>query len=120
MLGYCTELDGPAKKLTVVEERDKQLLDCIDKAFDTLGDSVKQVVFWNFERMFKLKRAEIPVQPERFVDAIRSMFGPGASIIERNIIREISNSLQLTNVETRELATVIMKARTLIRQARNG
>ncbi len=113
-------MEKTAKSLTIVEESDKQLLDCIDKAFDTLGESVKQVVFWNFERMFKLKRAEIPDQPERFVEAIRSMFGPGASIIERNILREISNSLQLTNFETRELAIVITKARNHIRQLKHG
>jgi hypothetical protein len=107
-------------KLTIVEESDKELLSCIDKAFDSLGESVKQVVFWNFERMFHLKRSEIPAQPERFVEAIRSMFGPGANIIERNIIREISNSVELANTDGRGLAIVIAKARSQFRQSKNG
>lgn len=72
-------------------EASMKILSCIDRALDCYGDSVKQVIYWNFEKQFNITRDKIPDHPEKFVEALEKIFGGGAGIVERTIVNEISS-----------------------------
>ncbi len=69
---------------------EEQLLECVDKGLDSLGQQTKRVIFWHLERRWGIKREEIPRRLKDFVSALYSMFGTGARYIEKAIIREMN------------------------------
>ncbi len=70
-------------------EFDTILLVAVDEALSALGDSVKQSVYFHLERSFHIRRDEIPSRLEAFTQAIESIFGIGADLIEILIMRKI-------------------------------
>jgi hypothetical protein len=83
--------NGKVRKKQQVSERDQQLVECVDKALDNYGDSVKQVIYWKLENTFGVKKKAIPENPEKMVATLEDMFGHGAMLIEKSILNEISN-----------------------------
>ncbi|MBO3840999.1 MAG: DUF3227 domain-containing protein [Candidatus Brockarchaeota archaeon] len=67
-----------------------RVLKCVDKGLSRLGGTVKHVVYWYIENEYGLKREEIPEKPEEFVKGLEKMYGPGARVIELNILKEFS------------------------------
>ncbi|MEM3523604.1 MAG: hypothetical protein QXU11_05495 [Thermoproteota archaeon] len=65
-----------------------RVLTCIDKGLSRLGGTVKHVVYWYIENEYGLKREEIPEKPEEFIRGLEKMYGPGARVIELNILKE--------------------------------
>ncbi|MEM2998696.1 MAG: hypothetical protein QW542_07095 [Thermoproteota archaeon] len=65
-----------------------RVLMCVDKGLSRLGGTVKHVVYWYIENEYGLKRAEIPEKPEEFIKGLEKMYGPGARVIELNILKE--------------------------------
>ncbi len=75
---------------------DEILLDCIDRALDTFGQTTKQVVYWNLTQQDDIQgRGGILKNPEAFERALWKMFGPGVACIRWEIIREIKNGFDL-------------------------
>lgn len=54
-----------------------------------LGEDFAQVTFYNLDKRYSLSRPEILRKPERFIEALRDMFGEGARIIEMLIKQAI-------------------------------
>ena len=63
------------------------LLEAIDEGLDVLGESSKQVVYFNLEKTFKMNRLDIPYNIEKFTDAIERIFETGAKILEIQIMK---------------------------------
>ncbi|MBO3754052.1 MAG: hypothetical protein FGF53_04140 [Candidatus Brockarchaeota archaeon] len=74
-----------------------RVLTCVDKGLSRLGGTVKHVVYWYIENEYGLKREEIPEKPEEFVKGLEKMYGPGAQVIERNILKEMSEEFGVTS-----------------------
>jgi hypothetical protein len=70
-------------------EFDLLLLDAIDEALSSLGDSIMQTVYFYLERSFHIKRAEIPCRLEAFAEAMENIFGAGADFIEILIMEKL-------------------------------
>ena len=68
---------------------EKLLLEAVDEALSSLGDSSKQVVYFHLEKTFKLNRQDIPHKIEEFADAIENIFGYGAKLIEILIMKRL-------------------------------
>jgi len=65
----------------------KLLLEAVDEALSSLGDSVKQAIYFHLERRFNIKKQEIPDRIEEFTNAIEEIFGLGAKLLEIRIMK---------------------------------
>jgi hypothetical protein len=65
------------------------LLDAVDAALSSFGDSSKQAIYFYLERNFTVKKQEIPNKVEEFANAIEEMFGYGAKILEIEIMKHL-------------------------------
>lgn len=99
------------KNIKQISERDQKLVDCVDKALDNYGESVKQVIYWKLENTFGVKKKAIPEHPEKLVATLEEMFGHGAMLIEKSILNEISSFIAQTVVDTTKFVEVFRSAR---------
>ncbi len=95
----------------VMGEADRKVMTCIDEALNCYGESVKQVVYWNFEKMFNVTREKIPTQPEKFSDSLAKMFGGGVCIVEKAIVDHVASLSGLSDIVKCDLATALKKGR---------
>jgi len=88
----------------------EEILECIDRGLSSLGESAKYVIYWHLKKDYKVSREEIPENPEKFLEALRDMFGAaGAAVLERSIVREIK--FRFGGVEGNSLKEVIEELR---------
>jgi len=64
-------------------------LKAIEEGLSSLGNSPKRVVYFYIEKKFNIKRREIPIKTEEFVDALERIFGLGAKFLEILIIKRL-------------------------------
>ena len=91
-------MDKAGKTVTSVEEvSDVQttIIECVDSVLNQLGESIGKVIYFHLERNFGVNKKEIPNQPETFSKALHSIFGKGAEIIERLIVKKIQERFKL-------------------------
>ena len=65
----------------------KLLLEAVDEGLSLLGDSSKQAIYFYLEKTFKIKKQDIPNKIWEFAKAIEKIFGPGAKILEIQIMK---------------------------------
>ena len=65
------------------------VLEVIDECLFSLGESVKQAIYFHLDKSFAIKRFEIPTKIEEFVAAIENIFGEGARFIEIDIMKQL-------------------------------
>jgi hypothetical protein len=70
-------------------EFDKLLLSSIDEALNSLGESVKQSIYFHVENKFKIPREEIPENLKEFQTSLEKIFGVGARFIEILIMKNL-------------------------------
>jgi hypothetical protein len=68
---------------------DKLLLEAVDEALASLGDSAKQAIYFHLEDKFKIARNEIPQRVEDFGDGLEKIFGMGAQFLEILIMKQL-------------------------------
>ncbi|MEM3697134.1 MAG: hypothetical protein QXQ94_06505 [Candidatus Bathyarchaeia archaeon] len=73
----------------------KILLSAIEESLSALGDSPKQAILFHLEASFNLKREKIPTNLTEFAKALEGIFGPGASYLERLIVKRLYEKLGL-------------------------
>jgi len=71
------------------KEFDKLLADSIDDALLSLGESVREAIYFQIENKFSLPRSEIPRKLERFQSALERIFGVGSRFIEISIMKNL-------------------------------
>lgn len=74
---------------------DDLLLDAIDEALSSLGESVKQSIYFHVENKFVAKR-EIPRNIKDFQGGLEKIFGAGAQFIEILIMRNLHAKIGIT------------------------
>ena len=65
------------------------LLESVDEAFASLGESVRQAIYFHLEKKFKLAKKDIPYRPEDFVAGLEKIFGLGARFLEILIMKKL-------------------------------
>ena len=87
---------------------DNLLLEAVDDALASLGDSAKQAIYFHLESKFKIARNEIPQRLEDFTEGLNKIFGMGAKFLEILIMKQlherIGNSLEW--VESKEFVFI--------------
>jgi len=74
---------------------DKTLLAAVDHALLALGESPKKAIYYHLNESFKLQRENIPEGTDEFSNALKTLFGPGAEVIEKLIVKNLYSSLDL-------------------------
>lgn len=102
-----TELRLEESKLTR-KAFDRLLLEAVDEALASLGDSAKQAIYFYLEDKFKIARNEIPQRVEDFADGLQKIFGIGARFLEILIMKRLHERIEspLEWDESKELVFV--------------
>jgi len=81
------------------------LLEAVDDALASLGDSARQAIYFHLEDKFKITKNDIPRRLQDFADGLEKIFGLGARFIEilimKNLYEKIGQPLEWN--ESREL-----------------
>lgn len=77
------------------DEFDKLLLSAIDEALTSLGESVKQSIYFHMEHKFNLPRDAIPMNLEEFQEGLERIFGTGSRFIEILIMKNLHSKVGL-------------------------
>lgn len=81
---------------------DKLLMDAIDEALSSLGESVKQSIYFHIENKF-VARNEIPTRIQDFQGGLEKIFGAGAQFIEILIMKNLHAKIGITlTIELRD------------------
>ena len=75
---------------------DQILLDAIDEAFSSLGENVKKTIYFQLDDLFNIKKQEIPIRINAFVNALEQLFGLGARYLEIMFIQNIYSKIKIT------------------------
>ena len=68
---------------------EKILLEAVDEGVSSLGESLKEAIYFHLGKNFNIKKHEIPDKIEAFTDAVENIFGFGANFLEIAIIRQL-------------------------------
>ena len=68
---------------------DELLLISIDEALTSLGESVKQSIYFHMETKFCVPRQDIPENLSQFQEGLEKIFGAGARFIEILIMKNL-------------------------------
>jgi hypothetical protein len=68
---------------------DELLLSAIDEALSSLGESVKQSIYFHIENKFSVSRNDIPENLNQFQGGLEKIFGTGARFIEIMIMKNL-------------------------------
>ncbi len=68
---------------------DELLLNAIDDSFTSLGESIRQSIYFHLDEQFRLKREQIPRCLNKFQTAIEKIFGSGARFLEILIMKNL-------------------------------
>ena len=85
---------------------EKLFIEAVDEGLQTLGESGKHMIFFHLEKSYSIKRHEIPQKPEAFAKGLEKIFGAGASVLERLIVKSLYSKLGLKyeDMESRPFA----------------
>ncbi len=87
-LDATSELRLPERKPESCKGKfEKLLVEAVDYGLSSLGDSCRQAIYFYLENNFKIGKKEIPYRIEDFANAIEQIFGPGARLIEIEIMK---------------------------------
>jgi hypothetical protein len=68
--------------------------EAIDEVFTTLGENVKQAIYSYLENKHGIKKEQIPSMIEGFTDAIESIFGDAAKLVELKIMEKLQSKVK--------------------------
>lgn len=68
---------------------EKLLLEAVDEALASLGESAKQAIYFHLEKKFKIRKSEIPYHVEEFAGGLKKIFGLGAQFIEILVMKRL-------------------------------
>ena len=68
---------------------EKILIEAVDEALASLGESAKQSIYFHLEEKFKITKNDIPNHLEDFAHGLEKIFGLGARFIEILIMKSL-------------------------------
>lgn len=72
---------------------------------------MRRSLVYHIRRKYGLKRYEIPSDPARFVHALKDIFGPSGSKIEKEVVLALSAEFKVRLSPSNGLAEAIRKVR---------
>jgi hypothetical protein len=74
------------------------LLQAIDDSLNSLGDTVRDAIYFHLKSQFQLSYEEIPQKIDSFQEGIEKIFGTGARFIEILILKNLYAKVNLSDV----------------------
>lgn len=71
------------------ETFEKILLEAVDDALASLGESAKQSIYFHLEKKFQIRKNDIPTRLTDFANGLENIFGIGAKFLEILIMRKL-------------------------------
>jgi hypothetical protein len=70
----------------------------IDEELSSLGQNCEQAIYYHLETRFNLNKEEIPNKLVDFTEAIETIFGQGAKILEIRILKNLFKKMGFINL----------------------
>jgi len=83
------------------------LSEAVEEELSTLGETVKQIIYFHLQTTFKIAKEEIPQRIEDFADAIERILGEGAKILEIQIMKRLYKKLDKTVISVSDRDVLI-------------
>lgn len=74
---------------------DKLFMEAVDDSLSVLSISGREMFFFHLERSSSIRKHDIPKQPESFIVALERIFGAGAWVLEKLILKNLYSKLGL-------------------------
>jgi hypothetical protein len=89
--------EAPRMKRTEAQKGNfqKMIVEAVDNVFSSIGDSCKQVLYFHLKRSYNIDKQEIPYRIDDFAVALEAIFGPGAKLIEIEIMKVLFSKVQV-------------------------
>ena len=98
--GTAQKLDEPLFRIELTIGADHSfydtLLEAIDEAFSSLGESIKTAIYFHLENSMGIKKREIPFRIDDFQNALEKIFGLGARLLEILFIKNLHEKIKTT------------------------
>ena len=90
-LQHDTKIGASSKEMSPQCNREfnKLVLDAVDEALSSLGESAKQAIYSYMEKTCKIKRSEIPGKIDEVAHALEQIFADGAKLVEIQIMKTL-------------------------------
>ncbi len=72
-----------------VNNLDMTILEAVDKSLASFGESVRQVVYYQLDTIYHVRKQDVPCRIEEFANALEEIFGVGARLIEMRILETL-------------------------------
>jgi hypothetical protein len=86
----------PFEKDAYEEEFDDILLEAIDETLSSLGEPVKNAVYFHLQNNFSINKNEIPKKISEVSDIIHKMFGSGAGRLEIKFMKTLYSKINVS------------------------
>jgi hypothetical protein len=90
-------------EISTQKKFDEYVIQAVDEALTSLGEPVKNTIYFQLENNFKISKNQIPDQIEEFTNIIHKIFGLGASRLEikfmKNLYSKIKTSVEINECE---------------------
>lgn len=70
------------------------MLRAVDDGLLLLGETPRKAIYYHLNEKFQLERKNIPEEIEEFAQALNAIFGSGAELIEKFIVKELYRRLK--------------------------
>jgi hypothetical protein len=84
-----TELHGEVNETALAEDFKKIVLEAVDETLSCMGKEIERSVYSLLEKTFKIARRDIPFEIEKFTGALEEIFGPGAKLLEIEMMKHL-------------------------------
>ena len=92
-----------ANEISAQKKFDEYVIQAIDETLTSLGEPVKNTIYFQLENNFNIPKNQIPNQIEEFTNIIHKIFGLGASRLEikfmKNLYSKIKTSVEINDCE---------------------
>jgi hypothetical protein len=74
---------------------DETLLEAVDYALLAFGEEPRKIIYHHLNKGFQLQKENILEDADKFSDALNTLLGPGAEVIEKLIVKNLYRKLNL-------------------------
>ena len=87
----------------------REFVRCLEQGLRRYDERLSWVVFSKFEKDYALSREDIIQKPELFSKTIRQIFRFGSTYVEKALVKELRNEVQLRDRDYSGLADAILE-----------
>jgi hypothetical protein len=89
----CGRRDEQLSRNNECKKFEAVLLEAVDEAFLSLGESVKASIYFHLEHKFIIPKQDIPYRIDDFSDALERIFGVAAKYLEILIMKKLHEKI---------------------------